>query len=187
MKKLIAIPMLTMVMASPLAMAQAPKENGVYIGAGYGLYKLKDADDFDDDSDAISAVIGFKANPYLAVEGGYVDFGDYGGNLASASTDGMSLALKASLPFAERFAVYGKIGQLWWETDYDVLGIRGDTDGSELFYGIGASFAASERVFFDLDYTRYTVEFEESEVGLFANGDFESDIDHASLGVRFLF
>jgi len=174
--------------ASPLTMADT-SEKGVYAGFGYGTVKAKDSEEFNDDSDAYQVIVGGQLAKMLAVEGSYIDFGEYGGNLASADVDGFTLALKLVAPIADRFSMHVEGGQLWWDADFEVLNYDGSTDGSELFWGVGAAFAVTSNVDVLLDYTRYNVEFEEEEVGLLADDSLklDTDVDHASLGVRYHF
>ncbi|MEF1211634.1 outer membrane beta-barrel protein, partial [Vibrio alginolyticus] len=71
---------------STLSHAADSNDHGVYVGANYGYLKVDGQDDFDDDSDVIQGLVGYRFNPYLALEGGYIDFGSYGNNLANAET-----------------------------------------------------------------------------------------------------
>lgn len=179
------IPVLSLVAAN--TQAGRFNEQGVYIGGSYGLLKVKDADEFDDDNNAYSADIGAKFNRFFGVEGSYVDFGSYGSDAANAETDGLSLSAIGSLPLSDFVSLYAKGGMLWWNTDYEVLGFNGDIDGNEPFYGVGASFALSDAASIQLDYTRYNVEFQEDEIGALAEADLDADIDHTSVGIQFLF
>jgi len=197
MKTTLAYSMIAAMLIPAASMAQDRKESGVYIGGAYGMYKVegegKNEGDakFDDDQDVFQAILGGQVNKYFAVEGSYINFGEYGGNLASAEVDGMTLAVKGILPISDVFSIYAKGGQLWWDADYQVgeglLEANGSTDGSEPFYGIGVAFAVTDRMDINLDYTRYEIELETDEVGLLASDSYDSDLDQASVGVRYLF
>lgn len=161
---------------------------GLYLGAGYGLVKAKGADEFDDDNDAGKLFIGGQFHQAFAIEAGYIDFGKFGGNVASADIDGFSLALKAGIPLGHWVTLYGQGGQLWWDADLQALGLSADTDGEELFYGVGASFALSEGWDMRIEYTRFNVEFERNEIGIFAeNEDLDTDLDYVSAGIQHTF
>ena len=168
-------------------------EPGAYVGASYGLYKLKDADDFDDDNTALQLILGADFNQYFAIEGSYVDFGDFGGGGYKASVDGFTLAAKGSLPISAMVDLYAKGGVLFWQTDYDVLGFDGDVDGTEPFVGVGASFALAPRLALNIEYVRYAVEVSDDEIedDTFIGNvpDFETDakIDQASIGISYKF
>lgn len=161
---------------------------GFYAGAGYGYVKSKGADDFEDDNDAGRVFIGGQFSQVFSVEGSYIDFGKYGGNVASADIDGYTLALKAGIPLGEHVTLYGQGGQLWWNADLKALGASGDTDGEELFYGAGVAFALTRNLDLRLEYTRFNVEFEEDEIGIFAESDdLDTDLDYVSAAVQYNF
>ena len=120
-------------------------ENGIYVGANYGYLKVDGDDDFDDNSDVMQGLVGYKFNKYLALEGSYINFGDYGNGLANAETDGYTAALKVMLPIVDRVELYAKGGQLWYSTDYDVVGFSGNDDGEGVFVGAGVAFKVTDR------------------------------------------
>lgn len=193
MKTTLAYSMIAAMLIPSASMAQDRKESGIYIGGSYGMYKVEGEGkgegnaEFDDDQDVIQGFIGGQVNKFFAIEGSYITFGEYGGNLAKAEVDGMTLAAKGILPLTDSFSIYAKGGQLWWDADYEVLGYNGSTDGSEPFIGVGVAFAVTDRMDINLDYTRYEIELETDEVGLFASDTYDSDLDQASVGIRYLF
>ena len=161
---------------------------GLYVGAGYGWLKTKGDDEFEEDNDAAKFFVGAQLNQVLSVEGSYINFGEFGGDVASADVDGFTLALKAGLPIGDLFTLYAFGGQLWWDADLEVLGVDGDTDGDELFYGAGGSLALSNDVDLRLEYTRFNVEFEEDEIGAAANiDDTDTDLDFVSASLQYTF
>ncbi len=193
MKTTLAYSMIAAMLIPSASMAQDRKESGIYVGGSYGMYKVEGEGkgegnaDFDDDQDVIQGFLGGQVNKYFAIEGSYITFGEYGGNLAKAEVDGMTLGVKGFLPLTDIFSIYAKGGQLWWDADYEVLGYSGSTDGSEPFYGLGVAFSVTDRMDINLDYTRYEIELETDEVGLFASDTYDSDLDQASVGIRYLF
>ena len=63
-----------------------------------------------------------------------------------------------------------------------------DVDGSDIFYGVGVSFALTENLDLRLDYTRFDVEFDRDEIGILAEIDnFDTKVDYASLGIQYTF
>ena len=60
------------------------KDSGFYVGGNYGYLRVEGEDDFDDDKDVWQGLVGYKFNEWIAIEGGYIDFGDYGNDLAGA-------------------------------------------------------------------------------------------------------
>lgn len=162
--------------------------HGLYLGAAYGYVKSEGADEFDDDNDVGRVFVGGQFNQVVSVEGSYIDFGRYGNSIASSDIDGLTLAVKAGLPVGEYFTLYALGGNLWWDADLEALGVSDSADGQELFYGAGGSFALSHGLDLRLEYTRFNVELERDEVGIFATSDeLESDLDYISLALQYTF
>ena len=160
-------------------------ENGIYVGANYGYLKVDGDDDFDDNSDVMQGLVGYKFNKYLALEGSYINFGDYGNGLANAETDGYTAALKVMLPIADRVELYAKGGQLWYSTDYDVVGFSGNDDGEGVFAGAGVAFKVTDRFLINAEYTWYDAEINVDNVA--NGGKTDTDFNQASIGVEYRF
>ncbi|MCG9681628.1 porin family protein [Vibrio sp. Isolate23] len=170
---------------STFSHAADSNEHGVYVGANYGYLKVDGQDDFDDDSDAIQGLIGYRFNPYLALEGGYIDFGSYGNNLANTETDGYTAALKIIAPIAERVDLYAKGGQMWYTTDYNIAGFGGSKEDEGVFAGAGVGFKVTDQFLINAEYMWYDVELNAENV---TNGaSTETDFNQASLGVEYRF
>ncbi|MGI1987697.1 porin family protein [Shewanella glacialipiscicola] len=160
-------------------------ENGIYVGANYGYLKVDGDDDFDDNSDVMQGLVGYKFNKYLALEGSYINFGDYGNGLANAETDGYTAALKVMLPIADRVELYAKGGQLWYSTDYDVVGFSGNDDGEGVFAGAGVAFKVTDRFLINAEYTWYDADINVDNVA--NGGKTDTDFNQASIGVEYRF
>ncbi|MBB1317480.1 porin family protein [Shewanella sp. SR43-4] len=160
-------------------------ENGIYVGANYGYLKVDGDDEFDDDNDVLQGLVGYRFNKYLALEGSYIDFGHYGNNLSRAETDGYTAGLKVTLPITDRVELYAKGGQLWYSTDYDVVGLSGNKDDEGVFAGAGVGFKVTDRFLINAEYTWYDAEINLDNV---TNGsDTETDFKQASIGVEYRF
>ena len=61
------------------------KDSGFYVGGNYGYLRVEGEDDFDDDKDVWQGLVGYKFNEWIAIEGGYIDFGDYGNSQSSSN------------------------------------------------------------------------------------------------------
>lgn len=164
------------------------EDSGVYVGGNYGFLRAEGESEFKDDKDVWQGVLGYQFNDWIAVEGSYINFGDYGSDLVGAETDGFTAALKGILPVTERFSMYAKAGQLWSETDYYIGSDKGDYDDESLFVGAGLSYAITQNFLINAEYTIYdtTLDAEEA-VGDFDDTDFETDLKQASLGVEYRF
>lgn len=174
------------------ANAQSYDENiddsGLYVGGNYGYLRVEGEDDFDDDKDVWQGLLGYRFNEYFALEGSYIDFGDYGNDVAGASTDGYTAALKGSFPITERLSIYGKLGQLWSETEYKVGTFNDDYDDESLFVGGGLSFAVTPNFLINAEYTVYDADLDaESAVDDIDDTNFDTDLKQASLGIEYRF
>ncbi len=163
-------------------------EAGFYVGGNYGYLRVEGEDEFDDDKDVWQGLLGYRFNEYFAIEGSMIDFGDYGSDFANASTDGYTFALRGSYPITDRWSIYGKLGQLWSETEYEMNAFRGDYDDESLFVGGGVSFAVTQNLRINAEYTVYDAELDAEEaVEDIDDTNFETDLKQASLGVEYRF
>jgi OOP family OmpA-OmpF porin len=164
------------------------EDSGIYVGGNYGYLKAEGEDDFDDDKDVWQGILGYQFNDWIAVEGSYIDFGDYGTDLAGAETDGYTAAVKGILPLNERFSLYAKVGQLWSETEYNFGEANGDYDDESLFVGAGLSYAITKNFLVNAEYTIYDTTLDADEaVDDIDDTDFETDLKQASLGIEYRF
>ncbi|WP_339674635.1 outer membrane beta-barrel protein [uncultured Zhongshania sp.] len=156
-----------------------------YIGANYGGYKDRGGD-FDEDDDFKEAIVGAQLNQFLGLEASYIDFGSFGGDVGKADIDGYGLAIVGRLPITEQLGIYIKGGQLFWDADVRVAGLKQSYDGDEPFYGVGADIKVSEHFVVALEYDRYEIDLEDSTLPAPAS-NWEGDMDTVKLGARFLF
>jgi len=163
-------------------------ESGFYAGGNYGYLRVEGEDDFDDDKEVWQGLLGYKFNEWIAIEGSFIDFGDYGNDIAGGDTDGYTAALKGILPLSERFSVYAKLGQLWSETSYNVGAVSGDYDDESLFVGAGLSYALTQNFIINAEYTVYDTELNANEaLDDIDDTNFETDLKQASLGLEYRF
>lgn len=122
------------------------KEHGLYVGAGIGEASLSYREF--DDSDTAFKLFGGLAFEYLALELAYIDAGTQNDTLegfnVESSSDAFIVSLLPTLPLGEHFALFGKIGYAFYETDETVtLGnlraSESDTN-EDLWYGAGVAF-----------------------------------------------
>jgi hypothetical protein len=146
------------VIAGPVVSLPALAQPEFYLGAGYGRYDI-DEDRFDEEDTVWKAYAGFSFNQALGVELSWVDFNEAREAGTSLDTDGWGAAAVLSLPLSENFALYGKAGQFFWETDASGLGpgVRIDRDGDDPFFGAGAKFRLNDLLDLRLEWERYDV------------------------------
>lgn len=114
----------------------------------------------DDDTDQFGSVfLGYQINDYVAVQGGYYDFGDSDfagvsdgsgdswapGNVhANLDSDGWELGVLGRWPIAPRWYALGFLGWLWWDTDETFIenGFVSEShdSGSDFSYAAGLEY-----------------------------------------------
>lgn len=97
-------------------------------------------EEFDDDKDAYDLRLGYSFNQYFALDGSYIDFGDYGNDILRADTDGYTLGLQVTLPVHDSFDLYVRGGQLWYETESTVGNISSDYNDEGMYAGAGIRY-----------------------------------------------
>ena len=111
---------------------------------------------------------GYRFNPYLAVEAGYIDFGkakyqaSYTGGSAQGSlkAGGLDMAVLGSLPVNDSFSVFGKVGVVDAKVESSLTASAPATlaSGSDSVYsikpllGVGAIYKLSQNVDLRGDY-----------------------------------
>jgi len=188
MKKLLTVIALSTIGTYATAQSTMNDDAGFYLGANYGYLQVDGQDDFEDDQDAYQLLGGYQFNQYFALEGSYIDFGEYGNDLANADTDGYTAAIKAMFPIGESFSIHGKLGQLWYDTQAEVAGLRDDFEDEGLFVGIGVAYAFTHNLSVTFDYTLYDADLDTGEVfDDIDDANFSTDLKQAAIGVKYMF
>ena len=160
-------------------------DTGPYIGANYGMFKSRGGD-FEDDNNYYEILAGYRFIPFFGVELNYADFGEYGGDIASADVDGWGVAAVGFLPLSDNFNLYAKAGQFFSTVDVDVAGFQDDFDDEQVFYGIGMNFVVADPLNISVEYNRYKVEIDDSDWPVQLD-DSDTDIDTIKVGAKFTF
>ncbi|WP_371186665.1 outer membrane beta-barrel protein [Thalassotalea maritima] len=155
MKKWMAIGLVGLSALSNVS--QASEQNNLYLGASAIFL------DNYTESQAYKFHGGYSFNEHFAIEASYLDFGEetYGSPVGrdAWSANAKGLELIAKYPLGD-FAVYGKLGYLWWSEDLDYYELYDDViserqreyTGSDVTYGFGASYMFFQRVSIRAEY-----------------------------------
>ena len=139
----------------PVTAVQA-NSPGIYLGASWGAYSIKESD-LNDNDDVLKAVIGVQFNNWLGVEGSWVDFKRVSNGGNRFESDGKGLAGVFSMPVGATSSAFLKAGQFWWKSDSALGGALGASSGNDPFWGGGFKFGFSDHLALRLDAERYEV------------------------------
>lgn len=173
------------------------QELAIFEGVPFGTPPDLWSSSTDDSDNGVTVFIGYRIAPNLAVEGAFVDLGEFSANAsftnivgtdvlnAKAEVDGFSAAVLGLYPVGTG-SIFGKAGFLRWDVDVsetitNFLGqsiTLSDSDsGTDLLFGVGYQYMANQ---FGVraEWTRY------SDVG----GDFgDTDVDWLGVSVLYSF
>lgn len=178
--------------------------SSIFPGAVFGAPLLVGetwASSTDDSDNGWTAFVGYRVTPNLAIEGGYVDLGEFSAlaslNVpgsgsatvaANAEATGIHAALLGLYPIGTG-SVFGKIGLLRWDvdltetiTDFPLGGpvqrFSASDTGTDLLFGVGYQLMGTQSVGVRAEWTRYT------DVG----GEFgDTDVDWLGVSVLYSF
>ncbi len=204
----------------------ANEEPGFYFGASGGTAKYdiskQDMDDaarfgltgnngfalnptssFDNTDAAGSLIAGFRFNPYISIEAGYIDLGSttyrsssnvvFPGLGTVPTTIGIEIAAKGPVvaasfgaPLGGGFDVHSQLGGFFAKTSLNVdVTLSGnrtrtalESDSQDLFAGVGVAYRFRDGLTASVDYTRYKAVGNENETG-------EGDITSFRIGVYY--
>jgi OmpA-OmpF porin, OOP family len=201
MKRLLVLAAAAAMAASAPALAQdgrLSQDGRFYIGLGLGQSSAEldcTGTTACDDSDTAWKVFGgYQFSRHLALEVGYGVLGEatastppFGGVPAanvSIETSVWEAVAVGSLPLAERFSVYGKLGLYMADSEVDVafpgLGsVNRSDDNTDLTFGLGLRFEVTPNLALRAEWQRY------SDVSADAFG--EADLDVMSIGILWRF
>ena len=130
---------------------------------------------------------GYQFNKYFGVEGGFVDFNDVKSSstvagparsvYTTAENDAWTLAAVGTLPVSKRVSVFGKVGAASWSSNLRTIATNATgvttsatkgSDGYDVFYGLGASYALLDSIDVRAEIERY--KFDSLDINLMTAG-----------------
>ncbi len=201
------------VLGAACAGAQAAGVDGWYVGGALGGSQqhfgggqvdnalanqgLAGSSSLDRSAGSLRLFGGYQFNPYLGLEGGYVDLGkfDYNSSISSPAADtvnghlgvtGWDLAAVGSVPLGAQWSLFGKAGALYAKTKLDASSggavAAGDAShtGTSPLLGAGVSYDLTRKVALRAELDRY---FHVGDSGTTGRGD----IDQYTVGVVYRF
>lgn len=130
---------------------------------------------------------GYQFNKYFGVEGGFVDFNDVKASNAisgparsvytTAENDAWTLAAVGTLPVSKSVSVFAKVGASSWSSNLRTVATNAtgltqsatkSSDGYDVFYGLGASYALLDSIDVRAEIERY--KFDNLDINLMTAG-----------------
>ena len=142
-----------------LASANVYAEKSFYAGASIGESYVEEDnvladEDFDDEDFAFKVFAGYQFHTNFAVELNYQDFGDLDDDILGIDTEindlyAISLYGVGILPLSDSFKIFAKLGAAYWDGEakatVGTASATSDEDDTVLAYGLGASYAFTEK------------------------------------------
>lgn len=162
--------------AAVLALSSSFAHAGGYLGLNIGQADI-DIDGFDK-SFSYSVTGGYKFNKYFALEASLLQLGEFDDNIAPVWTldfDGFNTAAVGILPINEQFNLFAKAGIFMWNAQLSEAGFGtiGETDGTDINIGIGASYSFSKNWEASAQYQSFTLD--------------DTDASNLSIGIQYNF
>lgn len=135
-------------------------------------------------SSSFSFAGGYKLNEQFAFEITYKDLGSFNEDAGNGvdvdiDVDGLGAYFVGKMPVTDKVDFFGKIGMVAWEIEGSAQGtpVSVVIDGTDLSYGLGASYAISDNTSLKFEMDRISAELE-GESG---------NVDTLSVGISFSF
>jgi outer membrane immunogenic protein len=165
-------------------------EAGLYAGAGVGTFdvEIDTLDDIDEtidryksDDTAWKAFVGYRTNPYFAVELAYVNLGSPDDEILpdttlTVETDGFAPYVVGTFPIGDWFEVFGKAGYYWYDVETRIsspVGDVSDSDGDSTFtWSAGVGAELFDRVNLRLEYEQFDFDAADDAKALWLTGGY---------------
>jgi opacity protein-like surface antigen len=166
---------------STAALAEPP----FYVGGSIGQSYVEEDDvlpgeDFDDEDFGFKVFAGYRFHKNFAVELDYLDYGDPDDNILGIDVEiedlyAVALYGVGILPLSDQFELFVKLGGAYWDgkakAKFMGLSASSDESGTELAYGLGASYAFTDKFAARVEYEEIDVDSDDlDKLGLFTIG-----------------
>lgn len=183
MKNIVGI--FTILLLVTVANTSVYADKSFYAGASIGESYVEEnnvlpGEDFDDEEFAFKAFAGYQFHNHFAVELDYLNYGEPEDNILGIDTEirdlyAVALYAVGILPLTEKFELFVKLGGAYWEGDakasVGATSATSDEDGTELAYGLGASYAFTEKFAVRAEYEEVDTDSDDlSQLGLLTIG-----------------
>jgi len=168
------------ILAASIVFSGAVSAGGAfYAGAGVGQSDV-DADaglsSFSDTDIGWKIFGGYEFNKYFAVEGAWVDLGDFSDTVidpifflpgkGKLEIDGLAISAVGSYPINEAFTVFGKLGIWAWDAEVksSLSGLSSDDDGTDVMFGAGGSYNFTKAISVRAEWERFEADGDDADL-----------------------
>jgi len=132
-----------------------------YIGFGAGSIDIG-VDGFDDPA-GFELSIGAEVNNNLSLEASFIDFGESSDGIVPqwrVTLNTLAFGALAKAQVNDDFDVFFKVGLHMWDGELkeDGFGLLEKNDGTDIFYGVGATMKVNQKVSFGARYNSYDMD-----------------------------
>lgn len=156
----------TIIATMAISSAAFAEGSDVYVGGniGVGSPNINMPNGEDKKSSAVGGVVlGYKFNPYVAIEGQYTGAGKVTDKTnGSAKVDAASLTMLGILPLNDQFNLYGKLGIATTKTTVSSLKSLNDATRVGVTYGLGAEYELNHSLGMRLGWDHYNASVQEA-------------------------
>lgn len=162
--KLITI-ILKSLLISCLFISFAYGQQEFYVGASIGQSYVEEDDvifdeDFDEEDFGFKVFGGMRFHKNFAAELTYLDFGEPDDEILGIDSEidlyAWALYGVGVLPLTDKFELFAKLGVAYWDAEgkarFMGISAKNDDDGTELAYGLGASYSLTDHFAFRVEY-----------------------------------
>jgi OmpA-OmpF porin, OOP family len=154
----------TLALAPFAAQAQMQMQGKAFVELGIGQASY-DVDIADDSDTTFNISAGWMFHPSVGAEIGYRDLGKISEAGAGVEVSGFQLGAVGRFAVTPRISIVPRLGLYLWEADGTGTLIGASDDGNDLYFGVGADFAATPQLTVGLHFVRFDAS--DSDVDVF--------------------
>lgn len=135
-----------------------------YVGAAFGTVDMGlDSISSFDDPTGFELFLGTRVNQNLSIEAALIGFGEASDGIAPVwrvNSSTLAFGALAIAPVNENFDVFMKVGLHLWnaEISQDGYGVFAEDDGTDFFYGVGATMKVNQNLSLGARYNSYDMD-----------------------------
>ena len=145
--------------ASDIKVSQPDSSFGkFYLGGGIGQANFNEVDDSDIGFNLFS---GIQLNEFISAELGWTNFGEVKEEDVTVEASAFYIAVLGSVELQSDLSLFGKLGFLSWDADFDDGTDSYSESSSDVVYGIGANYQFNGHTSLNFSLDQYALDDED--------------------------